>query len=172
MTTALIFVVILAAIAITLFVVTLRSRGKKAEIQPLDLPSFYTLLDREDESFLRKKLSRREFSRVKRKKIRVTWKYVGRISNNSAAVLRWAGMARQKDPDPKVAEAALQTVDLAAHIRTQCLIAFAKLSMEFLFPSMQFTPAMLAPKYESLRANLDRLSSLHPRDLAPLPAAI
>jgi hypothetical protein len=81
-------------------------------------------------------------------------------------------MARQKDPDPRVAEAALQTVDQAAHLRTQCLVAFAKLSVEFVFPSMQLTPAMLAPKYESLRENLGRLSSLHPRDLAPLPAAI
>jgi hypothetical protein len=171
MTTALIFVIVLAALTATLFIVTLRSRGRQANIQPLDLAGFSSLLDREDEFFLRERLSQREFSRIKRRRIGVTWKYVSRISNNSAAVLKMAGIARQ-DPDPKVAEAALQVVDLASQIRTQCLVAFGKLAVEYVLPSLQLTPAMLAPKYESLRENVVRLSSLHPRDLAPLPAAI
>lgn len=171
MTTALIFVVALAALAAILFGVALRSRSKQAVIHPLDLGAFHALMDREDEIFLRRKLTRREFSRLKRERITVTWKYVGRMSNNSAAILRQTSIALQ-DPDPKVAEAAAQVIDQATQLRTHCLIAFSKLAVEFTFPSMQLTPAVLAPKYESLRENIVRLGALHPRDLAPLPAAI
>jgi hypothetical protein len=169
--TIIIIISALAVLALVLLAVTFWSRRKQAKIRPLDLGAFYALVDREDEVFLRKRLSRREFSRLKRKKIGVMWQYVGRISDNSAAVLRLVGMARQ-NPDPKVAEAALQIVNLATQIRTQCLIAFSKLAVEFMFPSMQLTPAVLAPKYESLRENVVRLGALHPRDLASLPGAI
>ena len=169
-----ILVVVLAALALTLFYVGLRSRRKQAATRPvrqLDLTSFHALLDRDDEAFLRERLPRTQFFHLKRLRIRVTWKYVRRIADNSAVVLRLAGMTRQ-DPDPKVAEAALQVVDLATHIRLQCLVAFAKLAVEFAFPSVQLTQAVLAPKYESLRENLLRLGSLHPQDLAPLASAI
>src|SRR5215471_6314501 len=170
--TTIIVVVALALLALTLFYVGLRSRRKHAfdrPVRPLDLTAFYTLLDRDDEVFLREKLSRKQFFRLKRLRIRVTWKYVRRIADNSAVVLRLAGVNRQ-DPDPQVAEAALQLADLATNIRMQCLVAFAKLTVEYALPSMQLTPAMLAPKYESLRANLMHLRSLHPQ--APVAAAI
>ena len=169
--TTLFIVVGLAALTATLFIVAFFSRRKQAKIVPLDLGAFYAVLDREDEVFLRRKLTHREFSRLKRERITVTWKYVGRFSDNSAVILRQTSIALQ-DPDPKVAEAAAQIIDLATQIRTQCLIAFSKLMVEFMFPSMQLTPAVLAPKYESLRENIVRLGALHPRDLAPLPAAI
>jgi hypothetical protein len=166
-----VLVIALALLTVTLLIITLRSRRKKAEVRPLDLSAFYAVLDREDEIYLRRKLPRREFSRLKRERIAVTWKYVTRMSDNSAAVLRLTSTALQ-DPDPKVAEAAAQTIDLATQIRTTCLIAFSKLAVEFTFPSMQLTPAVLAPKYESLRENVVRLGALHPRSLAPLPAII
>ena len=167
-----VLVIALALLTITLFYVGLRSRRKHVAsrpIQPLDLSAFHTLIDRDDEAFLRERLPRSEFFRLKRLRIRVTWKYVHRISDNSAVVLRLAGMTRQ-DPDPQVAETAVQLADLATTIRMQCFVAFAKLAVEFMLPSMQLTPAMLAPRYESLRANLSRLRSLHPQ--APLAAAI
>jgi hypothetical protein len=163
-----VLVIVLALLTITLFYVGLRSRRKHFEsrpIQPLDLNAFHALMDRDDETFLRERLPRKEFFRLKRLRVRVTWKYVRRISDNSAVVLRLAGMTRQ-DPDPKVAETAVQLADLATHIRAQCLIAFAKLAVEFALPSVQLTSAMLAPKYESLRQNLMLLRSLHPQ--APL----
>ena len=167
-----VLVIVLALLTITLFYVGLRSRRKhiaSRPVQPLDLSAFHTLMDRDDELFLRERLPSREFFRLKRLRIRVTWKYVHRISDNSAVVLRLAGMTRQ-DPDPQVAEAAIQLADIATNIRMQCLVAFAKLTVEYALPSMQLTPAMLAPKYESLRANLMYLRSLHPQ--APVAAAI
>ena len=53
----------------------------------------------------------------------------------------------------------------------QCLVAFAKLGTEFMFPSLQLTPAVLAPKYQTLRENVLRLGSLQTEN-ASLAAAL
>jgi len=170
-----IFIVIaLALLTVTFFYIGLLSRRKQVEsgpVRPLDLSAFHTLVDRADEAFLREKLPPTEFFRLKRLRIRVTWNYVRRISDNSIVVLRLAGLTRQ-DPDPQVAQTAIELADRATHIRMVCLVAFSKLAMEFVFPYMQLTPATLAPKYESLRETLLHLRSLHPQDVAPLAAAI
>ena len=171
---SIIVIVLLSLLTVTLFAVGLRSRHKQAAsrgVRTLDLSAFHTLLDRDDEAFLRDRLSRSEFFHLKRLRIRVTWKYVRRIADNCAVVMRLTSTSRT-DPDTNVAETASQIADLAAQIRVQCLVAFAKLTVEYTFPSMQLTPAVLAPKYESLRQNLSRLGSLHPQELAPLASAI
>ncbi len=171
--TALFVVIALALLTFTAFFVALRSRRKQAVArgeQPLDVPAFHTLVDRQDEVFLRERLPRKELYRVKRLRISVTWKYVSRISDNSAVVLRQAGMDRQ-NPDVNVAEAASQVVDLASQVRMQCLVAFAKLATEFVFPSMELTPAVLAPKYETLQQNVSRLRALHPENVRQLVSA-
>jgi len=168
-----IVVVLLSLLTIVGFVVGLRSRIKAANrsARPLDLSAFRTLLDRGDEAFLQEKLKRAEFFRLKRLRIRVTWRYVRRIADNAAVVLHQAALSRQH-PNPDVAESAAQVTDLASQIRVQCLVVFAKLAVEYALPSMQLTPAMLAPQYESLRQNVSRLGSLHPQHLAPLASAI
>jgi hypothetical protein len=165
--------VVLALLAFTAFFVALSSRRRHVAergILPLDLNAFSSLIDRQDEEFLRQKLPRRQFFRIKRSRIKVTWRYVSRISDNSAVVLRMVGMARQES-DPKVLEAAAQVADLAAHIRTQCLVAFAKMGAEFMFPSLQLNPATLAATYESLQQNISRLQALHPQHVGQLASA-
>ena len=135
--------------AITLFVLGWWSLRKQAAnrgvLKHVDLRAFGTLLDRDDEEFYREKLTRSEFSHLKRLRIRVTWKYVRRISDNSAVVMRETSAG--------------QIADLAVQIRLQCMVAFAKLAVEFAFPAVQLTPAVLASKYESLRQNLSQLGS-------------
>lgn len=168
-----IFVVALAVLTFAVFFIALRSRRKHAAergILPLDLPAFQTLIGREDEIFLRQRLPRSEFFRLKRLRIRVTWKYVNRISDNSAVVLRMAGAARL-EAGPDVTAAAAQLADLATHIRMQCLVAFAKLSAEYAFPFLQLTPAMLAPSYESLQQTLSRLRELNPQKVPQVASA-
>lgn len=168
-----IFVVTLALLTFVIFFIALRSRRKHAAergILPLDLLAFQTLTGREDEKFLRERLSRSEFFRLKRLRIGVTWKYVNRISDNSAAVLRMTGTARQ-ETDPNLTAAAAQLADLATHIRMQCLVAFAKLAAEYAFPSLQLTPAMLAPSYESLQQTLAQLRELYPQKVPQLASA-
>jgi|SRR5947209_12907910 len=172
MITMIVLAIALCAIALLYFAV--RSRRIHAGGQPvrsLDLQAFRTLMDRDDETFLRNKVPRWDFWRLKRRRIAVTMKYVGRIASNAAAVLQMAEAARQ-NADAEVAEMAAQVVDMATQIRMQCMVAFAKLTAEFLFPSLQLTPAMLAPTYQALREKVLRLGSLEPQNAAPLATAI
>ena len=167
-----ILVVTIALCAIALLYFSVRSRRRHAAgqpVRPLDLQAFRTLMDRDDELFLRTKLPHREFTRLKRLRVSLTWKYVGRIAGNAAAVLHMAEGARQ-NADSEAAQVAAQVVDIATQIRMQCIVSWAKLAVEFMFPSMQLNPAMLEPKYQALRENLRHLGSLEPQ--IPLANAI
>jgi hypothetical protein len=166
-----IVVITLVLCAVVLFFAAARSRRNHAVVRPIDLKALRTLMDRDDENFLREKLSRKMFFQLKRQRIRVTLQYVSRIAGNSAAVLRIGGTVRLS-PNPEVAQAAAQAIELASQIRMQCLVAFAKLVTEFILPSVQLTPAMLVPKYQSLRETVVRLGSLQPQNAAPLASAI
>ncbi|HEY6350557.1 MAG TPA: hypothetical protein VI636_14215 [Candidatus Angelobacter sp.] len=157
---SIIIVVLLSVLTITLLVVGYRSRRKQTAEKPIDLTAFRTLIDRDHDAFLREKLSRVEFFHQKRRKIRVTWKYVRRMADNAAVFMRLASEQRTSS-DQTVAETAQQIGEQAAQLRLNCLVAFAKLTVEFAIPSVQLTPAMLAPKYETLKQNLSRLGSLH-----------
>ena len=164
-------VIVLALCAIGLFYTAARSRSKQARqnIRPLDMKAFRTLTDRSDELFLRRRLAHSEFSRLKRRRIRVTALYVKRMANNAAIVMRMAEMARTS-ANPDVARVAAQVSETASQIRLQCILAFAKLSLEFAVPSLQLNPATLEPNYQALRENITRLGQL--QNAAPLPAAM
>ena len=168
-----VIVVALALCAVVLFYMAVRSRRKQAAlaITPVDLRAFRTLMDRDDELFLREQLPRRKFFHLKRVRIRVTLRYVVRISANASAVLRMSAAARLS-PSPAVAETAAQVMELAGQIRLQCMLALIKLSLEYAAPSLQLTPAMLAPKYQTLRDNWSRLGALQLQNRLPLASAI
>ena len=155
-----------------MFFVALRSRASRAAQRSVDIKAFRVLMDRDDENFLRVKLSRNGFFRLKRQRIRVAWGYVARMSGNAASVLRAVGEARVNS-DPRVAEQAAHAIELASQIRVRCLVAFAKLAAEFAFPSWQLTPVLLESKYESLRATVAQLASLQAKNEAsPVAVAI
>lgn len=166
-------VIALAVGALALFFVAVRNRRRQSRqsIQPVDLQALRTLTERDDEFFLREKLSNPRFRRLKRQRIRVTMGYVGRIAANAAVVMRMGQEARL-NPDPEVARAAAQILEMATHIRMQCLLAFAKLTAEFAVPSLQLTPAVLVPAYQNLRENVIRLSTLGQQEMAPAAVAI
>ena len=130
-------------------------------VRPVDLPAFLTLTDRQDEHFLRRKLPAGKFRRLKRQRIALTLKFVGRISFNATSAIRAAqAVSQSKDPDPVMAKAAGQTLGQAVDLQRLCLIAFAKLIVEYAVPSLQMTPDALAPRYQTLRENLSRLTTL------------
>ena len=166
-------VIALALCAVMLFYLAVRSRRKQAgqTIRPVDLQAFRVLMDRNDETFMRKKLPRSTFAQLKRLRIRVTLRYVARIAANASAVLQMGETARLS-PTPEVADTAAQVMELATQIRLQCLLAMAKLSLEYAVPSLQLTPAMLAPKYQSLKDSVSRLGDLQAQSFVPLADAI
>ena len=167
------FVIVLALGALAVLYSAVRNRGEQSQrsIQPLDLEAFRTLSAREDEFFLREKLSGSRFRSLKRQRIRVTLGYVGRIAGNAAVVMRLGSQA-SLSPNPEIARTAGQVLELAGQIRLQCLLAFAKLSVEFAVPSLQLTPAVLVPAYQNLRENVMRLGVLETQGLVPAAAAI
>ena len=168
-----VIVVALALCAVVLFYMAVRSRRKQAgvAIHPVDLKAFRTLMDRDDELFLRASLPRGKFFHLKRERIRVTLGYVSRIAANASAVVRMSEASRLS-PMPEVAAAATQVMELATQIRMQCILAMTKLSLEYAIPSLQFTPAMLVPKYQTLRDNWSRLGDLQVQNRVPLASAI
>jgi hypothetical protein len=170
MTLAIVLIAFVLCAIMAIFI-AVRSRRSHGIQRPVDIKAFRTLMDRDDENFLRVKLSPVNFSQIKRQRIRLTWAYVARMSGNAAAVLRLGETARLS-ADPRVAQQAMQAIELATQIRKQCLVAFAKMSMEFAFPSLQLTPALLLPKYESLRDTVARLASLQSQSEGPLAVAI
>jgi hypothetical protein len=168
-----VIVIALALCAVVLFYAAVRSRRKQAAqlFRPVDLNAFRNLLDRDDELFMKEKLPRSKFVRLKRHRIRVTARYVARIASNASGVLH-VGETARLSPLPEVASTAAQVMELAAQIRLQCLVALAKLSLEYAMPSLQLTPAMLVPKYQSLRENVRRLGDLQTQNPIPLATAI
>jgi hypothetical protein len=166
-------VIALALGALVLFYVAARRRRIQAfqAVHPVDLKAFRTLTERDDEFFLRERLPRSRFCRLKRQRIRVTMGYVGRIAGNASVVMRLGEEARLS-ADPEVVQAAVQVLELATQIRMQCLVALAKLSAEYALPSLQLTPARLAPAYQTLRENVMRLGTLELQTVAPAAVAI
>ncbi|HLW53631.1 MAG TPA: hypothetical protein VKW06_12380 [Candidatus Angelobacter sp.] len=163
----LVIVLALGALAVLYFAVRSRREQSRLSIQPVDLEAFRTLSARDDEFFLRGKLPNSSFRRLKRQRILVTLRYVSRIAGNAAVVMR-LGHEAHLSPNPEVARAALQITELAGQIRLQCLLALAKLSVEFAVPSLQLTPAVLVPAYQNLRENVMRLGTLETQSLVPV----
>jgi hypothetical protein len=166
-----IIVVALVLCTVAMFYVAARSRRNHAVQRSIDVKALRTLIDRDDENFMRVKLSRRMFFRLKRQRLRLTWAYVARMSGNAAAVLRLGETARLSS-DPRVAQQAAHAIELASQIRIRCVVAFAKMGAEFAFPSLQLTPVLLVSEYESLRDTVAQLASLQSQSEAPVAVTI
>ena len=168
-----VIVIALALCAVVLFYMAVRGRLKKAgqSFRPVDLSAFRTLIDRDDELFMKERLPRSQFVRLKRQRIGVTARYVGRIASNASAVLH-ASAAMRVSPVPEVAATAAQVTELAGQIRIQCMVAMCKLSLEYAMPSLQLTPALLEPRYQTLRESVRRLGDLQIQGQLPLASAI
>ena len=104
---------------------------------PVDPDEIRRSIERHDEAFLRGELSRTEFIRRKRFSIKVQREAVSRVFANSRLALEMA-RARLRGPGLKLAEKfqELDEMDMAVHIRLACIIAFFKLAMQYIFPTM------------------------------------
>jgi len=166
-------VIALALAALGLFYVAVSSRRRQSTqpIRPVDVQALRTLMDRDDELFLQERLPHWRFRRLKRRRIRVTMSYVSRVAANASLVMRLSASARLL-ADPEMAAMAAQVTEMATQIRMQCLVAFAKLAVEFAMPSLQLTPAVLAPRYQALREQVLRLGAMEMQNVAPAAVSI
>ena len=166
-------VIALALGAVFVFYLAARSRRLQSHqpIRPVDVQALRTLMDRDDELFLQERLPYSRFRRLKRRRIRVTMSYVGRVASNASLVMRLSASARLM-ADPEAAAIAVQVTEMATQIRMQCLVALGKLAVEFAMPSLQLTPAVLAPRYQALREQVLRLGAMEMQNVAPAAVSI
>ena len=166
-------VIALALGAVFVFYLAARSRRLQSHqpIRPVDVQALRTLMDRDDELFLQERLPYSRFRRLKRRRIRVTMSYVGRVASNASLVMRLSASARLL-ADPEAAAIAVQVTEMATQIRMQCLVALGKLAVEFAMPSLQLTPAVLAPRYQALREQVLRLGAMEMQNVAPAAVSI
>jgi hypothetical protein len=143
-----------------------RSRRAEPSARPVDLRTIRVLNDREDEVFLRESVPVRRFKALKRQRIGVTLKYVDNIAHYVTAT---QAVTQQfcESADPAAAHQAMQIMDLAAEIHRQCMVARIKLTVEYVFPSLQLSPAMLVPRYQAFRESVNRLNAIHAQKPAP-----
>jgi len=126
------------------------------------------LTDREDEKFLREKVPVKKFKALKRRRIRITLKYVDNIARY-VTVTQAAKQQFCESADPAEAHEAMQIMDLAAEIHKQCMVARLRLTMEFVFPSLELAPALLVPRYQAFRESVNRLNAIQAQ--RPMPIA-
>jgi hypothetical protein len=144
------------------------SRKAESSVPPVDLRAIRLLTERGDETFLREKVAAKKFRALKRQRVAVTMKYVDNIAQYVTAT-----QVRQQNAcesaDPAEAHQAMQIMDLAAEIHRQCMVAKLKLTMEFMFPSLQLAPALLVPRYQAFRESVNRLNAIQSQ--MPMQAA-
>jgi hypothetical protein len=136
--------------------------------RPVDLRVIRLLAERDDETYLREKVPARKFKALKRQRIAVTLKYIDNIAQY-VTVTQAATQESCESPDPAVAHGAMQIMDLAAEIHKQCMVFRLKLTIEFVFPSLQLAPAMLVQRYQAFRESVNRLNAIQAQRPTPTP---
>jgi hypothetical protein len=137
------------------------AQSRASVVKPFDIVAFATLLDREDELFLRNKLPLRVFTRLKRRRVRLTLRYVARLAANAAAILQRHKINWQMaQADAELDTQTTAILDLATRIRVECFAVSLKLAIEFIFPSLQFKTTMLVPQYRALRESTAQLQRM------------
>jgi hypothetical protein len=135
------------------------SRKTGSAVRPVDLRVIRVLTDREDETFLREKVSATKFKALKRQRVAVTMKYVDNIALHVTEIQ----VTQQRACDSKdhaEAHEAMQIMDLAAETHKQCMVAKLKLTLEYIFPSLQLAPVQLVPRYQAFRESVNRLNAI------------
>lgn len=145
-----------------------RSRRAESSARPVDLRTIRVLTDRDDELFLRERVPAKKFKALKRQRIGVTLKYVDNIALYVTA-MQAAKQQFCESADPAEAHEAMQIMDLAAEIHKQCMVLRLKLTLEFMFPSLELAPALLVPRYQAFRESVNRLNAIQAQ--RPLPVA-
>src|SRR5258708_23127750 len=86
------------------------SRRAESSVRSVDLRTMRVLTDREDEKFLREKVPVKKFKALKRRRIRITLKYVDNIARY-VTVTQAAKQQFCESADPAEAHEAMQIMD-------------------------------------------------------------
>src|SRR5258707_10582494 len=110
--------------------------SRASVVKPFDIVAFATLVDREDELFLRNKLPLRVFIRIKRQRVRLTLRYVARLAANAAAILQLHKIDWQMaQANTELATKATPNLVLATPIGRQCFAAPSRVLIGVILPA-------------------------------------
>jgi hypothetical protein len=118
-------------------------------IRSVDVEAFRNLVDPEEEEFLRTSLSRADFRRIQRERLRAAVEYVSCAAHNAAILLRVADAGRRSS-DPATAEAAHKLVDNALRLRLYALHVIPRLYLGMILPGARISPVGVAERYEQM----------------------
>jgi hypothetical protein len=143
-----------------------------AQVRPVDVLAFRNLVDPREEDYLRARLPARAFRKVQRKRLLAAIAYVTCVAENAAILLR-LGEAARSSADPEVVTAGQELVDAALRLRLYSLLVIPKLYLGVAFPSVPFSPAAIADKYQHVTGLVGQLGRMHyPSRTARISAAL
>lgn len=128
-------------------------------IQPVDLEIFTNLLEPEQETYLKQKLSRKEFRRYKRMRFLAAHRYISRAATN-AGILITVGRRAARSPDTGIAVAGRELAEAALRMRLYSVLAEVMLCLQLVLPRPPRTFASFIRDYDRMKNRLVRLSSL------------
>jgi hypothetical protein len=124
-------------------------RDIESHIVPVDVAALVNLFDPRQDQYLRDRLTRRQYARVRWERNLVGTEYVGRIASNAAVLLRANYFARLHASDEATRVAAGETMNLAIRTRTAALSTLVTLYLRIIFPSWG-DPVELGRRYENV----------------------
>jgi hypothetical protein len=164
-----------ALVAVALFVlgivvyVAIRNRTRQVDLdkaaqafRSLDIESFRSLVDADEEAFLREHLSPKKFRRIKRVRAWAAFLYAWE-AGGAATALAKIGQVSQRSSDPQVAASGARVTASAFRLRLQTARACLQLLIETLLPDLQRRSIPpLVDQYEQSVETLFRLGKFSP----------
>ena len=97
-----------------------------SQTRAVDIEAFRNLVDPDEELYLRRQLSPREFRSIHRERMMAATEYV-RAASHNAMILMQLGEATRQHADPEIARTGQELVNNATQLRLYSLLAMAKL---------------------------------------------
>jgi hypothetical protein len=129
------------------------------QIQPIDVEAFRNLVSREEDNYLRRRLSTSEFRQVRRERLRAMAAYVQTAGRNAAVLIR-IGQNAVAASDAQTAEAARQLVDQALQLRRNAFSALIRINLALALPNSSLSTAPVLQGYERLNGSAMLLGRL------------
>ncbi len=118
-----------------------------SQTRAVDIAAFRNLVDPDEEHYLRRKLSPREFRSIHRERMIAATEYVRAASHNAMILMR-LGEATRHHADPEIARTGQELVNNATQLRLYSLLAMAKLYTVICLPNAALSLGAMADRYE------------------------
>jgi|SRR5215469_11280833 len=131
----------------------------QGRLTSFDTQAFLTLLDPDEEAFLRHQLPSKAYYRVRRMRIRAIIAYLTEACANARILLAYAERTMGSS-NPEAAARARQLAAAAVKFQLLAVVVRSRLTLLWLFPSGDLLNGDFIKSYEQLRWGLQRIVAL------------